>query len=139
VTWVKYTILLLGCVAASADEPDAPTFSGEVGGILAQKCIGCHRSGGPGRFPLDTWKQARLFTNEIRLVVGMRTMPPWPAVPGYGHFSNDRSLSVPEIETLIRWTDTGGRLGDGEGRLSPPKGEQHHRRVRNRACSRGKV
>ena len=111
--------LVLGCVAAFADDPaGAPTYFGEVGRILADKCIACHRAGQPGRFPLDTWEQARLFAREIRLVVGMRKMPPWPAVPAYGRFSNDRSLSVAEIETLIRWTDTGTLKGNGDGRLT---------------------
>lgn len=120
-TRARWTAVLLGCVAAFAEEPaGAPTFSGEVGRILTAKCIGCHRTGELGRFPLDTWEQARLFTREIRLAVGMRTMPPWPAVPDYGHFSNDRSLSVAEIETLIRWTDSGALKGSGDGRLIPP-------------------
>ncbi|HYI93671.1 MAG TPA: hypothetical protein VEX68_09010 [Bryobacteraceae bacterium] len=116
----RAAIALLACMAAFSDEPmGVPTFYGEVGRILASKCIGCHRVGQPGRFPLDTWEQARLFAREIRLAVGMRTMPPWPAVPGFGHFSNDRSLSVAQIETLIRWTDTGTQKGSGTGRLTP--------------------
>jgi hypothetical protein len=113
-------LFLLACALGFADEPvEAPTYFGEVGRILSAKCIGCHRAGQPGPIPLDTWEQARLFAREIRLVVGMRKMPPWPAVPGYGHFSNDRSLTVAEIETLIRWTDTGTQKGNGGGRLTP--------------------
>ena len=118
-TAFRAALFLLACVAVFGEEPEeAATFFGEVGRILSDKCIGCHRAGQPGRFPLDTWEQARLFAREIRLVVGTRTMPPWPAVPDFGHFTNDRSLSVAEIETLIRWTDTGTPKGSGGGRLT---------------------
>jgi len=121
-TAVRMALFLLASIVALGE--GAPTFFGEVGRILSDKCIGCHRAGQPGRFPLDTWEQARLFAREIRLVVGMRTMPPWPAVPEYGQFSNDGSLSVAEIETLIRWTDSGTPKGNGDGRLaaSYPRG-----------------
>jgi hypothetical protein len=39
-------------------------------------------------------------------------MPPWPADPCCGHFSNDRSLSASEIETVAKWADTGAPKGD---------------------------
>lgn len=120
----RWVLFLLGSGAVFAEHPkETPTWSGDVGRILAAKCIACHRAGQSGRVPLDTWEQARLFASEIRLVVGMRKMPPWPAVPEYGHFSNDRSLSVAEIETLIRWTDTGTPKGTGEDRLTVLHGE----------------
>ena len=45
-------------------------------------------------------------------------MPPWFAEPGYGPFSNDRSLSEDEIETLVRWADSGAPEGDAKD--SPP-------------------
>lgn len=95
------------------------TASGDVGRILARRCVGCHRSGQPGRIRLDTWEQARLFAREIRVAVGTRKMPPWPAVPEFGDFKNDRSLTVAEIETLIRWTDTGAEKGPMSERLEP--------------------
>ena len=40
-------------------------------------------------------------------------------MPGFGQFSNDRSLSISDIETLIRWTDTGATQGNSIGRLTP--------------------
>ena len=39
-------------------------------------------------------------------------MPPWPADPHYGKFSNDRSLTSAEIDTLVAWADSGAREGD---------------------------
>jgi hypothetical protein len=120
---------MLVAFACLAEEhpPGAPTYYGDAGRILSRHCVGCHREGQLGRIPLDTWRQARLFAKEIRLVVGMRMMPPWPAVPEFGHFSNDRSLSIADVETLIRWTDTGAQKGTGEGNLVPTVIDQHGR------------
>ena len=39
-------------------------------------------------------------------------MPPWPADPHFGKFSNDRSLSREEIDMLVAWADGGAREGD---------------------------
>ena len=110
-SWSTLTLSMLVAFACLAEEhpPGAPTYYGDAGRILSRHRVGCHREGQPGRIPLDTWRQARLFAKEIRLVVGMRMMPPWPAVPEFGHFSNDRSLSIADVETLIRWTDTGAK------------------------------
>lgn len=126
-SWPTVALWMLAAFACMAEEhpPGVPTYYGDAGRILSRHCVGCHREGQPGRIPLDTWQQARLFSKEIRLVVGMRMMPPWPAVPEFGHFRNDRSLSIADIETLIRWTDTGAQKGTGEGKLVPAAIDQH--------------
>jgi hypothetical protein len=38
-------------------------------------------------------------------------MPPWQAVPGYGHFANDLSLNTREKEIILSWTDGGAPSG----------------------------
>jgi hypothetical protein len=83
-----------------------PTYTGEVATILEKHCNGCHRTGGVGRIPLDSYEQARAFAPEIRNSIGTRKMPPWLAVAGFGEFQNDPSLSIREMETLIRWADS---------------------------------
>src|SRR5207245_1554356 len=49
----------------------------------------------------------------------LKKMPPWFAEPGYGPFSNDRSLSQEEIGTLTNWVDAGAPEGDPKGRPPP--------------------
>ena len=39
-------------------------------------------------------------------------MPPWDADPGFGPFTNDRSLTETEIETIVRWAKRGAPAGD---------------------------
>ncbi len=46
-------------------------------------------------------------------------MPPWFADPAYGHFSNERRLSAPQIELLGAWADAGAPAGD-EKDAPPP-------------------
>jgi hypothetical protein len=41
-------------------------------------------------------------------------MPPWFAVPGIGHFSNDPSLSQDQIATLVAWAAAGALAGDAK-------------------------
>jgi hypothetical protein len=47
-------------------------------------------------------------------------MPPWHADPRHGKFSNDRSLSKADHDTLLAWIDQGCPKGD-EKDLPPPK------------------
>jgi len=62
--------------------------------------------------PFLTYAEARPWAKSIRQQVLARKMPPWFADPGYGHFSNDRSLSETEIDTLAAWVTAGAPAGD---------------------------
>jgi hypothetical protein len=64
-----------------------------------------------GRIPLESYEQASAFAPEIRQAIGIRKMPPWLAVTGFGDFRNDPSLSVAEMETIIRWADANAPRG----------------------------
>ena len=46
-------------------------------------------------------------------------MPPWFADPAYGHFSNDRSMSPSEVDTLANWADSGAPEGDSKDATAP--------------------
>jgi len=39
-------------------------------------------------------------------------MPPWHADPHYGIWANDRRLTQPEIDTIVRWVDGGAKEGN---------------------------
>jgi hypothetical protein len=68
--------------------------------------------------PLLTYPQTRPWAKAIREAVLLKKMPPWFAEPGYGPFSNDRTLTEDEIDTLVRWADAGAPEGDAKD--SPP-------------------
>src|SRR5882724_1083696 len=86
--------------AQTPSRPVAPTFTKQVAPILQKHCQNCHRPGEAGPFSLLTYEQARPWAKAIRGAVTERKMPPWFADPHYGKFSNDRSLSQGEIDTI---------------------------------------
>jgi hypothetical protein len=96
----------------------AVTFYRDVLPILQNHCQECHRPSQMAPMSLTTYEETRPWAKAIREQVRSRKMPPWPADPCCGHFSNDRSLSASEIETLAKWADTGALKGDL--RDSPP-------------------
>jgi hypothetical protein len=96
------------------------TFTRNVAPILETRCQGCHRPGEAAPFSLLTYEQARPWAKAIKEAVIERKMPPWFADPHYGKFSNDRSLSQSEIDTLVAWVDAGAPQGDPKD-MPPPR------------------
>lgn len=82
------------------------TFYKDVLPVLQDHCQECHRPGEIGPMPLLTYQQARPWAKAIKAAVLTGKMPPWPADPHFGKFSNDRSLSKAQIDTLAVWADS---------------------------------
>ena len=74
-----------GAVAASATakavalqtSEQQVTFSRDIAPIIFDACVSCHRSGGPGPFPLTTYDEVRRRSTQIAQVTRSRFMPPW--------------------------------------------------------------
>jgi len=96
----------------------APTFHRDIVPILEGKCQTCHRPGQIAPMSFLTYESTRPWAKAIKEAVVTRKMPPWPADPQYGHFSNDRTLQPGEIETIAQWVNAGAPEGDL--RDSPP-------------------
>jgi hypothetical protein len=107
----RFGILLLLFVSG-ASASTAPTFYKDVLPLLQQHCQTCHRPGEIGLMPLLDYLGTRPWARAIRQAVLLRQMPPWFADPAYGHFSNDRSLSQKDIQTIVDWVDNGAPAGD---------------------------
>src|SRR5713101_7043380 len=90
----------------------AATFSKDVAPILQKNCQGCHRPGEAAPMSLLTYQEARPWAKAIREAVILKRMPPWYANSHFGKFSNDRSLSSADIETLTAWANNGALEGD---------------------------
>jgi peroxiredoxin/mono/diheme cytochrome c family protein len=117
------TTAVAGCLIARetrAKDEGPITYAKQVSRILQQNCQGCHRPGQIGPFSLMTYKSAVAWADNIKEVVSEGRMPPWYADPRYGHFSNDRSLSKEDRETLLKWIDQGLARGDDKD-LPPPR------------------
>jgi hypothetical protein len=98
--------------AEAASKP--VTFAKDVAPILQERCQECHRKGSMAPMSLVTYEETRPWAKAIRQRVIARQMPPWhiDRTVGVQKFKNDMSLSDAQIETLVRWVDTGAPLGD---------------------------
>ena len=113
-------VVLSVCATAATNET-AVTFNKQVLPILEKRCQDCHRPGEAAPMSLLTYKDARPWAKAIRQAVVTKKMPPWFADPKYGHFSNDRSLSQSEIDSLVAWVDGGAKEGDPHDAPPPRK------------------
>ncbi len=95
------------------------TYCNQVARILNRRCVGCHRPGEVGPFPLTDFESASAWSEMIREVVSARRMPPWLADPAHGRFANDARLSDEELTQLIAWVEHGTPEGDRQ-QLPPP-------------------
>lgn len=96
----------------------APTFYRDVSPILQRHCETCHRTDGIAPMPLETYPQAQRYATGIAASTKRKSMPPWFAVHGVGHFSNDPSLTADQITTLSAWAAAGAP--DGNPKDAPP-------------------
>jgi peroxiredoxin len=111
-----------GCYITRAPQPKAlatVTYAKEVSRILQNRCQECHRPGQIGPMPLLTYEDASSWAAMIREVVSDRRMPPWHADPKHGTFTNDRSLSKTELDTLLAWIDHGCPKGEDKDLPAP--------------------
>ena len=94
------------------------SYSEEIGPMLADNCVACHREGGIGPWAMTDYNMVRGFSLMIREVLRTKRMPPWHADPAYGHFSNDRSLTPDQTQTLVHWIEAGSPRGEGADPLA---------------------
>jgi hypothetical protein len=85
-------------------------FNREIAQIFQRKCFQCHTDGNVS-VPLTTYREARPWAVAIKEEILEKRMPPWGAASGYGHFSNDMSLTGREISLILSWADGGAPSG----------------------------
>ena len=66
-----------------------------------------------------SYDEVRPWAKAIKTAVLTKKMPPWFADPHFGKFSNDRSLSQHEIDTLVAWIDGGAKEGNPKDAPKP--------------------
>src|SRR5258707_10127664 len=120
---MPYRWMALGALAAApawAAANAAPvTFHKDVLPILQKQCQNCHRPGEVGPMSLLTYKEARPWAKAIGEAVLTRKMPPWFADPHFGKFTNARTLSKGEVDTLVAWASSGAPEGNPKDGPAP--------------------
>ena len=107
---------LMGMAAMAAS---SVTFNKEVLPVLQKNCQECHRPGEVAPMSLLSYSEARPWAKAMKQAVLTQKMPPWFADPKYGHFANDRRLTLEEINILTAWADSGAPEGDAKDKPAP--------------------
>jgi hypothetical protein len=117
----KVVVLALAAsfAASSATVSSNVTFFKDALPVLQNKCQECHRAGEVAPMSFTTYDEVRPWAKAIKTAVVTKKMPPWFADPHVGKFSNDRSLSQAEIDTLVAWVDGGAKEGNAKDAPKP--------------------
>ncbi|MBT8146866.1 MAG: hypothetical protein KJN90_08430, partial [Gammaproteobacteria bacterium] len=71
-------VAALGFTAqASAQDHSDLTYTGEIGRIINDNCVVCHREGGVGPMQFTSYEQVRPWAPLISMRVASREMPPY--------------------------------------------------------------
>jgi hypothetical protein len=108
---------LISFTRQNVDANAKVSYVKDIAPMLQQKCVSCHSAGNIGPFAMSSHKKVKGWSEMIREVVLAKRMPPWHADPHFGKFSNDRSLTSTEMDTLFTWIDQGCPRGEGEDPL----------------------
>ena len=107
---------------AGSNPADRPvTFTKDVAPILQARCQECHHKGSLAPMSLVTYEETRPWAKSIRQRVITRQMPPWhiDKTVGVQKFKNDISLTDEQINTVVRWVDSGAPMGDPKDMPAP--------------------
>ncbi len=99
---------------AQADADHAVTYNSDVGRILNENCVVCHREGGIGPMQLTNYDQVRPWAPLIQMKVADGSMPPYAYDHGIGiqDLEGDWRLEQDEIDTIVAWVNQGSPMGD---------------------------
>ncbi len=123
--WALAVAALLAAPARGLSQENANkpvTFTKDVAPIFQEKCQACHRTGYMAPMSLLTYEETRPWSRSIKERVIQRQMPPWhiDKTVGIQQFENDRSLTDGQIDTIVRWVDSGSPKGDLKD-MPPPR------------------
>ncbi len=107
--------MALGAYAQGSDNSsDQVTWSEDVAPIFQENCQECHRPNSIAPMSLMTYEEAQPYAALIQHRVANRIMPPWHLNPTVGiqEYTNDRSLTDAERQTIIDWVNQGAPQGD---------------------------
>lgn len=100
-----------GCLLSPAPQskpvPEDISYHNQIERIIQKNCLTCHRTGGVGPFPLETYEQVVAKAQTIKYSVQINYMPPWYAKPegDESKWANDMSLSPADKERFLNWID----------------------------------
>lgn len=116
----KYTLALAAALPLlAANRGSEVTFYRDVLPVVQKNCQNCHRPGEAAPMSFLTYKDTRPWAKAMKEAVLKKKMPPWFADPHVGTFVNDRSMPQADIDTIVKWADTGATEGDTKQAPAP--------------------
>jgi hypothetical protein len=115
-------VLAVAVPSMAADTPAKQvTFSKDVAPIFQAKCQECHQPNSIAPMSLITFQDARPWVRSIKERVAAHQMPPWHIDRSVGvqKFKNDISLTDDQVDTIVRWVDSGAPQGDPKDLPAP--------------------
>ncbi len=116
---VLATLMLATSNAALVARGQSPaaaeiTFTKHVAPILQNRCQVCHRPDTFAPMSLISYEQVRPWARAIKTKVVARQMPPFfiDKTVGVQDYQNDHSLTDAEINTIVKWVDSGATKGN---------------------------
>ncbi len=116
---VLTAVAIPAMASSNTADAEAPTFYGDVLGILQENCQVCHRENGANLggmvapMAFTDYQNTRPWARSIARQVEAKLMPPWHASTEHkGVFANERTLAEADIATLIAWAKAGAPSGD---------------------------
>lgn len=103
---------VVSCNQQQEGIPAKPTFSEHIAPIIYTNCTPCHHKGGAAPFSLMTYHEVKRKKKTIVKVTQSGYMPPWPADPGYSHFTGEKTLTALQKNIIKKWVETGAEEGD---------------------------
>lgn len=118
--------VLVTAIPMVSNAAERVTFTKDVLPILQENCQVCHRPNGANLggmvapMAFTTYKETRPWAKSMAKSVVNREMPPWDATEEFhGVFSNERTLTQVEIDTIVAWADQGAKRGKVEDAPTP--------------------
>ncbi len=116
----------LAACAQADPTPDTVTWYRDVAPVIAERCAGCHVSGGIAPFSLDSYQAAAPMAASIVAAVDGGRMPPWGAVETDectppSPWKGDERLTDGEKQVLRDWADAGAPEGDAATATALPE------------------
>jgi len=108
VAWMTWPQPILSHVTTT----NTVLFDREIVRILDRHCVACHAQDSLAS-GLETYEATWLSREPVLAAVLSHRMPPWAAVPGYGKFANDNSLTLREMQFVVSWVEGLGPRNSG--------------------------
>lgn len=103
--------------------PSPITWHNRISRLVQMNCVHCHREGGVGPFPFETYAQFVKKGNTVRRVVSEEVMPPWfvrkSERGAHSPWLNDSSLTAEDQSDLLAWLEAGQPEGDPKEAARP--------------------